>query len=345
MDIKNKKISKFDFAKALEENDKNAIRLAPKAELHNHGAFGARPEYLNKMGLPFPINLNQITYNGFNPKAGTGFLDIFMKYLNAYTNDQKTLSVLLAGNFENCRATGVTNVSPSILVNLCERLFSKDIGKFIAFLKQYQYDDLKIDWALDISRDYISKHENKEVDAYRRIILDLMNTGFFKAIDLAGTENALADAINNNSNIILKNIYKRANELGIVTRIHAGEQMGKDGAQHIMQCIIDFEPKQIQHGIDIVYDKKIMRIAQRKKIVFNVCPTSNVALGYAKSIREHPIRVMYDNGLSLTVSGEDMLFFKSTTSEEYQKLYNAGALTAKQLDEIRVNSLRIANYD
>ena len=46
----------------------------------------------------------------------------------------------------------------------------------------------------------------------------------------------------------------------------------------IKQCIIDFNPKQIQHGISIIQDKKVMKLAKERNIIFNVCPTSNLFL-------------------------------------------------------------------
>lgn len=122
----------------------------------------------------------------------------------------------------------------------------------------------------------------------------------------------------------------------MVTKVHAGEQLG---ANYVLDCINDFNPKQIQHGIRIIEDDNVMELAKKKGIIFNVCPTSNVVLGYAKSMKEHPIKIMYDKGLKVSLATDDLLFFNSDINNEYLTLFNNAVLTAQQLEEIRQNGL------
>ncbi len=129
-----------------------------------------------------------------------------------------------------------------------------------------------------------------------------------------------------------------ANKQGLITKVHCGEQLGAD---YIRQCIIDFNPQQIQHGISIIKDKKVMELAKERNIVFNVCPTSNLVLNYAKDIATHPIKQMVDFGLKVTIGTDDILLFDSDINDEYLKLYNNKVLTAEQLDSIRKFSLTI----
>ena len=104
---------------------------------------------------------------------------------------------------------------------------------------------------------------------------------------------------------------------------------------------MDFNPKQIQHGIHIIEDEKVMQLAKDRGIVFNVCPTSNIVLGYAKNIKEHPIKKMVEYGLKVTIATDDLLFFGSDINEEYLKLYKEGTLTVEQLDKIRLFGLSL----
>ena len=82
-----------------------------------------------------------------------------------------------------------------------------------------------------------------------------------------------------------------------------------------------------------------MIYAKEKGIVFNICPTSNIVLKRAKSFSKHPIRLMYDMGLKITINTDDLLIFNSTLSNEYLKLYNSKVFTVKELNEIRIESL------
>ena len=63
-------------------------------------------------------------------------------------------------------------------------------------------------------------------------------------------------------------------------------------------------------------------------------------LGYADSYKDHPIKLLYENGVKVTINTDDLLIFDSSAENEYLLLYEAGTLNAKQLDEIRINGLK-----
>ena len=199
---------------------------------------------------------------------------------------------LLDGNFKNCIETGVRVVCTEIDYKNCIRTFNSDINQFIDFLKSFKYDNLSILWDLGISRDSYKEE-------YKPIIIGLLKTTFFSGIDLTSTENSIP-----NSQFI--EFYDLANSLNMTTKVHTGEQLG---AEYIKECIYDFNPRQIQHGIHIIENEEVMKLAKERDIIFNVCPTSNVILGYAQSIKEHPIKKMVDFGLKVTIATDDLLFF------------------------------------
>ena len=85
--------------------------------------------------------------------------------------------------------------------------------------------------------------------------------------------------------------------------------------------------------------ENVMKIAKEKNIVFNVCPTSNIILGYVDSIKKHPIKKMYEYGLKVTIATDDLLYFNSDINDEYLKLFNGKVLNAENLDNIRKNGI------
>lgn len=64
-------------------------------------------------------------------------------------------------------------------------------------------------------------------------------------------------------------------------------------------------------------------------------------IGYATGYKDHPIKILYENGVKVTINTDDLLIFDSSIENEYLLLYRAGALSAGQLDEIRKNGLDI----
>ena len=306
------------FEKALINNDIEVLRKIPKTDIHNHGILSGTKKYAQEHGIEIP---NEKTTNIKT------FVDYCRTYIKPIQLEEKGMRTLLEGNFDNCLKTGVKYVATQIEFKSCIRTFNSDVDRFINFLKSFQYDNLKIYWDLSISRDTFAEDYEK----YEAIIFKLLKTKFFSGIDLSSIENSVP-------NSLFKNIYALANSLNMVTKVHAGEQLGAD---YILECINDFNPKQIQHGIHIIEDENVMKIAKEKGIVFNICPTSNIVLGNAKSIKDHPIKKMVEYGLKVTINTDDLLMFESDINDEYLKLYNEGTLTAKQLNDIRLFGLSL----
>ena len=305
------------FSEAIITNDIEKLKKIDKVDIHNHGILSGTKKYLIDHGINLPTGkINNIQ----------SFINFCGTYIKPLQLKEEGLKLLLEANFANCIETGVKYVSTQIDFRSCIRTFDSDIEKFIDFLKSFQYDNLTIKWDLLISRERFEKEQEP-------IIIKLLESKFFSGIDLASTENSVPNAE-------FKNIYKIANSLNLTTKVHAGEQLGAD---YVYECIKDFNPKQIQHGITIIEDEKVMKIAKEKGIVFNICPTSNLVLGYTKSIKEHPIKKMIEYGLKVTINTDDLLIFDSDINSEYLKLYQEGTLTPEQLDDIRKFGLSLFN--
>ena len=312
----NKNMKILNFIQALTNSNKAKMQMIPKADLHNHAVFSCDREYLLKNGIDIPSNerVNNIA----------DLINFARKYIKPLQNNIEGLTLLLNGTFEKCLETGVSVVDTDIDYKICIQVFDNDVNKFVDFLKTFKYNNLQIRWIIDISRDSYKEE-------YEKIVFDLINSNFFHGVDLTSTENFIP-------NEKFKNIYELANKKELITKVHCGEQLGAD---YIRQCIMDFNPKQIQHGIQIVEDEDVMQLAKERNIIFNVCPTSNLVLSYAKDIKTHPIKQMVDFGLQVTIATDDYLLFESDLNEEYLKLHNNKVLTAKQLDAIRKFSLTI----
>ncbi len=302
-----------DFKKAIINNDIKLLKKVDKVDIHNHALTSCTKKYL----IDHNIKLTNERINDIQ-----SLIDFSRHNIKPLHQDENKLRTLLAGNFENCIETGVTIVAPSIAYKTCIRTFNSDVDRFIDFLRSFEYDNLKILWDLAIIRDSYKEE-------YRSLINKLIETKFFTGIDLTSTENSVP-------NLLFKKYYEIANSLNMITKVHTGEQLGPN---YVYECIKDFNPQQIQHGIHIVENKKIMQIAKENGIIFNVCPTSNIVLGYAKSFKEHPIKEMVEYGLKVTIATDDLLFFDSDINNEYIKLYKEGTLTIDQLDDIRLFGL------
>ena len=50
-------------------------------------------------------------------------------------------------------------------------------------------------------------------------------------------------------------------------------------------------------------------------------------------IASHPIRILFDNGVPVTINTDDLMIFGQSVSEEYRNLYRAGVFNAEELEK------------
>ena len=119
-------------------------------------------------------------------------------------------------------------------------------------------------------------------------------------------------------------------------KAHVGEF---GGAEEVRRTVEILDLDEVQHGIAAAESVEVMRWLSENQIQLNVCPTSNVMLGAVSNLASHPIRILYDNGVPVTINTDDLMIFGQSVSQEYQNLYRASVFTAEELDYIRRSSL------
>ncbi len=129
---------------------------------------------------------------------------------------------------------------------------------------------------------------------------------------------------------------------------HAGEApisgVGT-GVESIKNCI-KLGAKRIGHGLEIIKDENLMKTVKEKNIVLEVSPTSNVMMGLADSYETHPVRIMLEKGLKVSICSDDPAIFNTKLTKEYEHLYKAGIITTwNELKQIIMNGVDGAFLD
>ncbi|GAA2311311.1 adenosine deaminase [Nonomuraea roseoviolacea subsp. roseoviolacea] len=132
--------------------------------------------------------------------------------------------------------------------------------------------------------------------------------------------------------------------------IHAGEAFGLPSIwQAIQWCGAD----RLGHGVRIIDDisvaedgtAKLGRLAayvRDKRIPLEMCPTSNLQTGAARSIAEHPIGLLRRLYFRVTVNTDNRLMSSTTVSEEFAKLVEAFGYGWDDLQWFTVNAMKSA---
>ncbi|MEU6749736.1 adenosine deaminase [Actinomadura nitritigenes] len=131
--------------------------------------------------------------------------------------------------------------------------------------------------------------------------------------------------------------------------IHAGEGFGLPSIwQAIQWCGAD----RLGHGVRIIDDievdgdeARLGRLAgyvRDKRIPLEMCPTSNIQTGAAKSIEEHPIGLLRRLSFRVTVNTDNRLMSGTTLSREFAKLRDAFGYGWDDLQWFTVNAMKSA---
>jgi len=137
----------------------------------------------------------------------------------------------------------------------------------------------------------IFKLEGGMILCLGRDVSEEANEGIFKkaiqyhkkgiiGIDVAGHE--AKNPLNQN----FEDFFKTANILGMTTTIHAGEQ-NYPGVEDTLAAILErYNPDRIGHGIQIHRFPKLMKLAARMEVLFEICITSNLVTRAVESEQE-----------------------------------------------------------
>lgn len=137
-------------------------------------------------------------------------------------------------------------------------------------------------------------------------------------------------------------VWRRVRAAGKETKAHAGEF---GGAGNVREAVEVLGVKRVQHGVQAVDDPSVLALLREHGVTCDVCPISNVKLGVAPSMREHPIRRMLEAGVRCTVSTDDPFSFGNTLSEEYAALAMDLGFSHCELVRVARHGFEVATMD
>lgn len=315
------------------------MRAVPKAELHLHSeAVISRRTVKRMMAKHRKSSVTQKDINElFSYTDLSGFLDAFIKIQNFFVteDDLEYITKDLDSYLEDNN------------IVYCEAFFSPTsyVGRGFDFHKMISVlgDGIKkigsrksgpdgmgrtVRILVDVSRSFGVRNAMRNLD----LVLG-EKSAYIIGIGLGGDENASGAKD-------FKKIFDKARAGGLHTVVHAGEVCEPDS---ITDCIKYLRPERIGHGISVVHDKNVMRECRDRALAFEVCPTSNVFMGaYVKSLRDHPVRRMYEEGLLVTLNTDDPAFFKVSLLDEYWNLYSKLGFSLDDIHAVLLNGFKAA---
>ncbi len=307
------------FERALSAGDLDALRRVPKADLHNHFFLGGDRDYLrSRTGRVVPRLAHKLEdmeeMHRWVRRHVLGVLE---------GRDGRRLA--LEACFAQARRDGVTVLEVGEDVWANEHLYEGRIELLIDTFQEVRRrvaPDIDFRFQIELSR-------HCPPDLLDRWAAPFLERDCFSSLDLSGDERSQPIAS-------FRRIYRKAREQGLILKAHVGEWGDADSVQEAVETL---ELDEVQHGIAAASAPRGLKWRAAHRSQLNICPTSNVMMGRVERLDRHPIRILFDHGVPVTIASDAVLVFGRSVSEEYLGLYQAGLFTAQELDAIRRRGL------
>lgn len=132
-------------------------------------------------------------------------------------------------------------------------------------------------------------------------------------------------------------VYREARRRGFRLTAHAGEVAGADS---IRSAIEDLGAERIGHGLRAYEDPEVVDMLKARRIPLEMCIISNSRTGVCPSVKEHPIRDYFREGLVVTVNSDDPSMFSSSLTDEYLALSRDLGFTLDEVKQVALNAVR-----
>ncbi len=134
--------------------------------------------------------------------------------------------------------------------------------------------------------------------------------------------------------------------------IHAGEAFGLPS---IWEAVQFCNAERLGHGVRIVDDiqaingdyrlGRLANYVRDRRIPLEVCPTSNVHTGAARSIAEHPIDLLKRLKFRVTLNTDNRLMSGITLTDEFWTCSNAFGWTLSDMEWLTLNAAKSTFYE
>jgi adenosine deaminase len=292
-----------------------ALKVMPKIELHRHleGSLrlGTMVEIANEYKMELPgsdldafRHLVQITAE--DEQSASVFLSKFKTLRNFYRS-REIIERVAYESVADAAAENITYMElrfTPIALARCEDYPLDSVTDWVIGAVQRGVKEFGIDVRLIIS---MNRHESVELgDEMVDIAIERRAQGVV-GVDLAGAENKFSGAP-------FSRVFRKARTAGLNVTIHAGEWAGPESVREAIDVL---GANRLGHGVRIIQDSDLVRVARERNIALEVCLTSNWQSGVVPSLEQHPLRDLYQVGVLTTINTDDPSISAINLTDEY----------------------------
>ena len=307
------------------------IKNMPKAELHLHIEGTLEPELMfklakrNNIKIPFK-NINDVK-SAYNFSNLVSFLNIFYQGSNVLVKEQDFFDLTWAYTLK-CKEDNVVHTEiffdPQTHINRGIHFEVVINGIYKALVKA-----------------------NKEFGLTSKIIMcflrHLDEKSAFKILDQALVHKDKIIGVGLDSSELdhpprkFERVFKKAIENDFLTVAHAGEE---GSPEYIWEALNLLKVKRIDHGVQCLQDKKLVKKLLDDQIPLTVCPLSNIKLCVFKKLQDHNLKKLLNNGLMVMVNSDDPAYFGGYINKNLIECQAALDLSNEDIKKLIINSFK-----
>ena len=307
------------------------IKRLPKAELHLHIEGSLEPKHMfelakkNNITIPFK-NIDEVksAYNFHNLQS---FLNIYYQGTKVLINEQ---------DFFDLTWAYMTKSKENNIVHT-----------EIFFDPQAHTDrGIKFDSVINGIYKAVVKAK-KDLGISSKIIMcflrHLDEKSAFKTLDQALPHKDKIIGIGLDSSEIgyppskFERVFKKAIKEGFLTVAHAGEE---GPSEYIWEALNLLKVRRIDHGVQCLNDKKLIKKLRDEQIPLTICPLSNIKLRVFKKLEDHNLKKMLDQNLMVMINSDDPAYFGGYLNKNLIESQKALDLSKGDIKKLVINSFK-----
>jgi aminodeoxyfutalosine deaminase len=321
----------------MKQNISSILNGLPKAELHLHLEGTIRPETAIELAARHDVHLStEEVARRYHHTDFAGFIETF-KWVTSFLRDPEDYALITRKMCDELVQQNVVYAEVTISAGVMLRRMQDVEANFTAIVEAAAgvlYHRLRTAWIFDCVRQF-GPDAAMEV---ARCAAKLQHKGVI-AFGMGGDELSLPT-------VSFRPAYAFARSEALRLVCHAGE-IG--GPELVRQAVEMLGAERIGHGIALMHDHSLAESLAMRRIVMEMCPTSNLFTGAlakqlgkpSASLQDHPLRTFIERNWPVTLSTDDPGLFHTDLATEYSDAASLG-LTKEQLLRLAEESFNAA---
>ena len=299
-----------------------AVYELPKAELHLHLEGSATPDLMEELAPDATAGEIRERF-GFGTFAG--FLDCY-KWIVEHLRGPEDYALLARRLLKTLARQNVRYAEITLSAGVV--IWKKqEFGPiYEAVRREAASSPVEVRWNLDAIRHFGADHAMQVAQVAAELVGDGVVSFGIGGDEERGPAEWFSEA------------YRFARARGLRLTAHAGETAGPES----VWAALRLGAERIGHGIRAVEDLALVRHLRGENIPLEICISSNVATGAVASLRDHPVRRLYEAGVPITLNTDDPGLFATTLAHEYELAASAFGFSETELAGIAENGFRYA---